>query len=121
MLHNVSILNTHGEEVAKWFPKNTECTVKGLKYFIEANLFVPVANQVLYYQKRSLHVKFPLLLSLLESSPIEITLAYKTHYTSKISGRALKCIEKYRLQRLTSIRIKDAKYQRTFLNIPLES
>ena len=120
---NVSILNTHGEEITKWFPKNSECTVKGLKSFIETNLFVPVANQVLYHQRRSMDLKFPLLLSLLENdknSPEEITLAYKTNSTSKMREWALKCIERYRLQKLNSIRVKDAKYQKTFLSVPME-
>uniref|UniRef100_A0A7M5WQC6 Uncharacterized protein n=1 Tax=Clytia hemisphaerica TaxID=252671 RepID=A0A7M5WQC6_9CNID len=126
-LSYVSILNTHGEEILQWFPKNGNRTVAGLKYFIEINTCIPFNNQVLYYRNRE-HMDLVSIGSYLEwlfrhdeNTTLEIVLTYRYISKSRLDNKAFEFIKKYSLQKLTSIRIKEAKYGKTIIDMTMEN
>uniref|UniRef100_A0A7M5WW58 Uncharacterized protein n=1 Tax=Clytia hemisphaerica TaxID=252671 RepID=A0A7M5WW58_9CNID len=113
----VSILNSESE-IIRWFPKSNQCSVIELKHFIEQNLSIPIANQVLYYQNIYLDVTqsiMELLIMCNEVSPLKIELTYVWKPNLSMDEKAIQSIKENCLAKLPSIELRDKRYQLTIL------
>uniref|UniRef100_A0A7M5UQ46 Ubiquitin-like domain-containing protein n=1 Tax=Clytia hemisphaerica TaxID=252671 RepID=A0A7M5UQ46_9CNID len=116
----VRVLNTYkGEndgsqyrEIARWYPKTNDCTVVGLKEFIEKETGIPVENQMLYHDAEYISDGRSILKILLgydKDCPAIIHLMCK--FNQSQSNELSSKIKELGLKQICSIQIQDKKYQ----------
>uniref|UniRef100_A0A7M5WW69 Uncharacterized protein n=1 Tax=Clytia hemisphaerica TaxID=252671 RepID=A0A7M5WW69_9CNID len=99
-------------EIALWYPKTNDCTVVGLKEFIEKETGIPVENQVLYHDAEYVSDRRSILKILLKNDkdcPVVIHLMCKINQSQ--SNELSSKIKELGLKQICSIQIQDEKYQ----------
>eukprot|EP00111_Clytia_hemisphaerica_P013647 TCONS_00040123-protein len=119
----VQVLNTYkGEndgsqyrEITQWYPRTNDCTVIGLKEFIEKETGIPVENQMLYHDAEYISDGRSILKILLRNDkdcPVVIHLMCKINQSQSnefISPKA----KELGIQAISSITVEDAKHHLT--------